>query len=113
MDKPSEQRGGTQPDDDEARAKGPWAETAQEGVVPPELGGADARDELLGEDPQLGGAATGRPAESEAPATESGIDSRAGDAADAVTDGGAEPPVGAEPDLKDVGAAQREEQKGE
>jgi hypothetical protein len=34
MEKPSEQRGGTKPDDEEARAKGEWAETAQEGIDP-------------------------------------------------------------------------------
>ena len=34
MDKPSERRGGTRPDDDEARAKGEWAETSQDGIVP-------------------------------------------------------------------------------
>jgi len=113
MDKPSERRGGTRPDDEEARAKGPWAETAQEGVVPAELGGSDAPGELLDEDPQLGSAALGRPADDDAPATEAGIDPRAGDAADAVTDAGPEPPEGAEPDLKDVAAAQREAQKGD
>ena len=112
MDKPSERRGGRRPDDEEARAKGPWAETAQEGVVPAELGGSDAPDELLDEDPQLGSAALGRPADDDAPATEAGIDPHAGDAADAVTDAGAEPPEGAEPDLKDAAAAQREAQKG-
>ena len=111
MENPSERRGGTRPDDEEARAKGEWAETAQEGVVPAELGGSDAPDELLDEDPQLGSAAVGRPAADETPATEAGIDPHAGDAADAVTDGGTEPPDGAEPDLKDAAAAQREAQK--
>jgi hypothetical protein len=108
MEKPSEQRGGTKPDDDEARAKGEWAETAQEGIVPAELGGSDAPEELLDEDPELGRGALGRAARSDEPATGSGIDPHAGDDADAVTDGGPELPDAAEPDLKDApGAAQR------
>lgn len=113
MENPSERRGGTRPDDEEARAKGEWAETAQEGVVPAELGGSDAPGELLDEDPQLGSAVAGRPAADDAPATESGIDPHAGDAADAVTEGGADPPDDAEPDLRDAAAAQREAQKGD
>ena len=75
--------------------KGEWAETAEEGVVPDELGGD--------EDSAVLGRTTG----SSEPATEEGIDRSAGDAADATSDGGAEPPAGAEPDLKDAGAAQR------
>ena len=39
---PSEQRGGTTPDAAEVAEKGPWAETAAEGIVPAELGGSDA-----------------------------------------------------------------------
>ena len=39
--KPSEQRGGTTPGAEEARAKGEWAASAQDGVVPAELGGSD------------------------------------------------------------------------
>jgi hypothetical protein len=113
MENPSERRGGTRPDDEEARAKGEWAETAQEGVVPAELGGSDAPDELLDDDPQLGSSVAGRPAADDAPATASGINPHAGDAADAVTAGGAEPPDDAEPDLKDAVAAQREAQKGD
>ncbi len=68
---PSEQRGGTTPDDAELREKGPWAETAVQGIVPAELGGTDAP--VLGE-------TTG----SDAPATESGIDPSGGDNADAT-----------------------------
>ena len=41
--KPSEQRGGTTPNETEAREKGMWARTASEGIVPAELGGSDAR----------------------------------------------------------------------
>ena len=79
--------------------KGEWAQTADEGVVPDDLGGPEAPD------PELGSAVTGRTTGSEEPATEAGIDREAGDAADATTDGGAEPPPDAEPDLKDASAA--------
>jgi hypothetical protein len=106
---PSEQRGGTTPDDAEVGEKGPWAETAAEGIVPAELGGSDAPPEMLAEDPELGSAALGETTGSDAPATERGIDPSAGDEADATTDGGPEPPAhGAEPDLKDAAAAPRE-----
>ena len=79
--------------------KGEWAETADEGVVPDELGGD--------EDSAVLGRTTG----STEPATEEGIDRSAGDDADATTDGGSEPPLDAEPDLKDVGAAARRDAK--
>jgi hypothetical protein len=105
---PSEQRGGTTPGEAEVRAKGPWAETAAEGVVPAELGGSDAPREMLAEDPQLGSSALGGTTGSDEPATESGIDPSAGDEADATVDGGPEPPEGAEPDLKDAAAAPRQ-----
>ena len=76
--------------------KGEWAETADEGVVPDELG-AD-------EDAAVLGRTTG----SDEPATEDGVDLSAGDHADATSDGGVELPDGAEPDLKDaMGAHQR------
>jgi len=108
---PSEQRGGTTPGDAEAREKGPWAATAQDGVVPAELGGSDAPRELLDDDPELGSEVLGRTTGSDEPATESGVDLTAGDSADAVTDGGPEPTQAAEPDLKDVAAATREAAK--
>ena len=76
--------------------KGEWAETAEEGVVPDELGGSEDA------------AVTGRTTGSDEPATEEGIDREAGDGADATTQGGPDVPGDAEPDLKDVGAAQRE-----
>ena len=79
--------------------KGEWAETADEGIVPGELSGEDESGPV------------GREAASDDPATEEGIDPGAGDDADATRDGGAEPPAGAEPDLKDVAAAAREQQK--
>ena len=105
---PSEQRGGTTPDDAEARAKGPWAETAAEGIVPAELGGSDAPREMLAEDRELGSPVLGETTGSDEPATESGIDPGGGDQADATSDGGAEPPEGADPDLKDAAAAPRQ-----
>jgi hypothetical protein len=101
--KPTEQRGGAPPGEEEAHEKGPWAARAREGVVPPELGGSDAPAERLPDDPELGGRAS-----SEAPATESGIDRAAGDRADATADGGVDVPAGAEPDLKDAGRGPRQ-----
>ena len=79
--------------------KGEWAKTADEGIVPDELSGEDESGPV------------GREAVSDEPATEEGIDRAAGDSADAIVDAGAEPPEGAEPDLKDVAAAAREQQK--
>jgi hypothetical protein len=105
---PSEQRGGTTPGDAEVSEKGPWAETAAEGIVPAELGGSDAPREMLDEDPQLGSEALGETTGSDEPATETGIDPEAGDEADATTDGGPTKPDGEEPDLKDAGAPPRQ-----
>ena len=103
---PSEQSGGTSPDEAEAREKGDWAGTAAEGIVPAEDGGSDAPREMLGEDPELGSSVLGATTGSDEPATESGVDLSAGDQADATTDGGANLPgeQDAEPDVKD-GAA--------
>jgi hypothetical protein len=84
--------------DDKDKDKGEWAETADEGIVPDDLGG-DERDSAV----------LGRTTGSEEPATEEGVDRSGGDEADATSDGGSEPPDDAEPDLKDVGAAQRRE----
>jgi hypothetical protein len=105
--KPSEQRGGSTPDDAEAREKGQWAETADEGIVPAGLGGSDAPREMLGDDPELSSSVLGATTGSDEPATESGIDLSGGDNADAVTDAGPDVPKGAEPDLKDAAAAAR------
>ena len=58
--KPSEQRGGTAPGADEAREKGEWAATAQDGIVPAELGGSDASPQMLDDDPELGSRRAGR-----------------------------------------------------
>ena len=105
---PSEQRGGTAPDDAEIREKGPWSEVAAEGIVPAEAGGSDAPREMLAEDPQLGSEALGETTGSDEPATEEGIDPSGGDEADATTDAGPELPEGVEPDLKDAMAAPRQ-----
>jgi len=105
--KPTEQRGGAPPGEQEAREKGPWAAHAREGVVPPELGGSDAPEEQLSEDPELGSQVLGGPADSPEPATESGIDPGAGDRADATTDGGPAAPPSGEPDLKDAASGPR------
>ena len=105
--KPSEQRGGTTPDDAEAREKGQWAGKAGEGVVPADLGGSDAAREMLPEDPELGSSVLGRTTGSEEPATEAGVDLDGGDSADATADGGPDLPGGAEPDLRDAAAASR------
>jgi hypothetical protein len=109
--KPSEQRGGTTPDEAEAHEKGEWAASADKGVVPAELGGSDAPREMLAEDPELGSSVLGQTTGSDEPATESGIDLNAGDNADAVTDGGPDIPANAEPDLKDAAAAAREAER--
>ena len=106
---PSEQRGGSTPDDARRRARGPWQATAQDGLVPAELGGSDAppedaRRRSRSSAAGCSGATTG----SDEPATETGVDLTAGDSADAVTDGGPDPTEAAEPDLKDVAAAARE-----
>jgi hypothetical protein len=105
--KPSEQRGGTTPDEAEAREKGEWGGTAGKGVVPAELGGSDAPREMLDDDPELDSEVLGRTTGSDEPATEEGVDLGAGDNADAVSDGGPGLPGDAEPDLKDIGAASR------
>jgi hypothetical protein len=103
--KPSEQRGGTTPDEAEAREKGEWAGSVADGMVPAELGGSDAPGELLADDPELGSAVLGETTGSDEPATEEGVDLTAGDNADATSDGGPEPREG-EPDLKDAASLQ-------
>jgi len=104
-ERPSEQRGGTTPDDAEARAKGEWAGTAQDGVVPAELGGSDAPAEMLEDAPGMDDAALGRTTGSNEPATDGGIDRTAGDRADATTDGGPDLPESGDVDTKDVAQA--------
>lgn len=104
--KPTEQRGGTTPDEAEAREKGQWAGTVADGMVPAELGGSDAPEELLADDPELGSSVLGATTGSDEPATEDGIDLLAGDNADATSDGGPESRPGVEPDLRDASATQ-------
>ena len=104
-ERPSEQRGGTTPGDAEARAKGEWAGTAQDGVVPAELGGSDAPAEMLEDAPGMDDAALGRTTGSNEPATDGGIDRTAGDRADATTDGGPDLPESGDVDTKDVAQA--------
>ena len=107
---PSEQRGGTTPDEAETLEKGEWAGRADEGVAPPDLGGSDAPREMLDEDPELGSEVLGETTGSDEPATEAGLDLSAGDSADATSGGGVELPDDAEPDLKDaMGAHHRPE----
>jgi hypothetical protein len=76
--------------------KGEWAETADEGIVPDELGG-DEDAEFVG-----------REAESDEPATEEGVDLSAGDRADATTQGGQNRPDDEEPDLRDATGGPRQ-----
>jgi hypothetical protein len=77
--------------------KGEWAETADEGVVPDELGTGDEDDAVLG-----------RTTGSDEPATEDGVDLSAGDHADATTQGGQNRPDDEEPDLRDAAAGPRQ-----
>lgn len=105
---PSERRGGAPPGEQEAAEKGPWAARAKEGVVPTELGGSDAPEEMLPGDPQLGGEVTGKSARSEGPATEAGIDPSGGDSADATEQGGPDAPPEGEPDLRDAATGPRQ-----
>lgn len=105
---PSAQRGGGTPTDGEAKAKGDWAATAQEGVVPAGDGGSDAPSELLAEDPELGKSVLGTTTGSDEPATRDGVDRTGGDRADATTDGGPERPAHAEPDLRDAATGPRQ-----
>src|ERR687893_2350321 len=101
MTNPSEQRGGTTPDQAEAREKGEWAGTAGEGVVPAEQGGSDAPREMLDEDPQLRSGVLGRTTGSDEPATGEGIDPPAGGAAGAPTHRRAGPPGRGGPESQD------------
>jgi hypothetical protein len=84
-------------DSDETHKKGEWAETAEEGIVPDELGESDDDAPVVG-----------RTASSDEPATEEGVDLSAGDNADAVRDGGPDPPDDAEPDLRDAAGGPRQ-----
>ena len=84
---PSETSGGTSPDAEENAQTGDWAGHAVEGIVPAELGGADAPREMLAEDPELESSVLGQTTGSDEPATETGVDLSAGDNADATSQG--------------------------
>lgn len=102
--KPSAQRGGATPSEEDIARKGGWSATASQGIVPAEGGRSDAPEEMLAEDPQLGsvlGVTTG----SDEPATEAGVNLDGGEHADATTDRGPDLSSGVEPDLKDAAAA--------
>lgn len=107
---PSEQRGGTRPGEEEARKKGPWAATAEEGVVSPELGGSDAPSELVSSEQhsEMGDSVLGATTGSGEPATESGVDPSAGERADATSDSPPQPAEDVEPDLKDAARGPRQ-----
>lgn len=116
--KPSEQRGGRPPGKAELDAKGSWAATAADGLIPPELGGSDAPPEMLDEDPQLGSSVLGETTGSEEPATEDGVNPDGGANADATSDGAAPGAVLSgddpelirdhEPDLRDAAVGPRQ-----
>jgi hypothetical protein len=105
-----ERQGGKPLGDAEARKKGPWAERADEGLVPAELRGSEGDDpaEPDHDDGELGASVTGETTGSDEPATEDGIDLHAGDNADATTDGGPDSVRGVEPDLRDAAAGPRQ-----
>ena len=109
--KPTEQRGGTTPDETEARVKGEWAGSVDQGIVPAELGGSDAPEELLGDDPELGSAVLGRrPGQmNQQPMT--GLIPTAARTLMRHRTAVPKLPKGAEPDLKDAAAAQVAEEK--
>ena len=104
---PRKRQGGVPLGDAEAREKGPWAERADEGIVPAPLGQSDAGPGPV-EEGELGGSVVGVTTGSEEPATEDGVDLRGGDNADATTDGGPRPAAGVEPDLRDAASGPRQ-----
>jgi hypothetical protein len=104
----SERQGGRPLGENEAREKGPWAERADEGLVPADLRGSGDAPESEQLDGGLGASVVGETTGSDEPATEGGIDLHAGDNADATTDGGPDPVSGVEPDLRDAAAGPRQ-----
>ncbi|HWF34698.1 MAG TPA: hypothetical protein VG295_04990 [Solirubrobacteraceae bacterium] len=98
---PTQTSGGSPPTPEEAANKGDWAAHADQGVVPAELGGADAPREMLADDPELASPVLGQTTGSDEPATETGVDLSAGDNADATNQDGPHLPRDAEPDVKD------------
>jgi hypothetical protein len=103
-----ERQGGRPLGETEAREKGPWAERADEGLVPADLRGPGDDPEAEPADGELGASVVGKTTGSDEPATEGGIDLHAGDNADATTDGGPDPVPGVEPDLRDAAAGPRQ-----
>jgi hypothetical protein len=87
---PSEGQGGAVPSGSEFADKGEAAAVAAGGLVPAELGGTDAPDDLKGTDPELGSAvlAGGFASDPDVTAT-GGVDLTLGDNADATSNGGA------------------------
>lgn len=104
---PGERQGGEPLGDTEAQDKGPWAERADEGIVPAPRVRPDAESGPV-EEGELGGSVVGVTTGSEEPATEDGVDLTGGDKADATTDGGANTVPGIEPDLKDAASGPRQ-----
>jgi hypothetical protein len=106
---PTEGRGGAVPSGEEFAAKGDAAVMAREGIVPAGLGGSDAPEELLSEDPELkSGVSGGFASDPDVTATDGGVDISGGDNADATSIGGPENVDDApEPDLKDAPVAQQ------
>jgi hypothetical protein len=86
---PTEGRGGAAPEGSEYAEKGGAAEVAAEGIVPAELGGSDAPEEILPPEPELGNDVSGGfAADPDVTATEGGVDLTLGDNADATSMGG-------------------------
>ena len=110
---PTEQSGGTIPDEKEAREKG-WGGEVADGIVPADLGGSDAPREMLPDDPQLGSSVLGRTTDSDEPATPGGVPTDAGDNADATADGGPDlPDADAEPAQSAAPAASRSPERSD
>src|ERR1700735_1917001 len=93
-----ERQGGKPLGDAEAQQKGPWAEHADEGIVPAGLGRSDA-ESADAEGGERGASVVGVTPGSDEPATEDGVDLSGGDNADATTDGGPSTSADNEPDL--------------
>ena len=101
---PREYRGGVREPEDAKGGQDSWADT--EGVVPREMLD-DPPPQENPDEQDLKDAAMGDVTDHDH--TGEAIDKSAGDQADATTDAGPEPPAeGAEPDLKDAGAAPRQ-----
>lgn len=86
---PTEGRGGAVPEGSEYQDKGGAAQVAHDGIVPAELGGADAPEDLQPPEPELQNDVTGGFAsDPNVTATEGGVDLTLGDNADATSMGG-------------------------